>query len=427
MFGKVIEPVKKAIRGGLLHILTGNFLAKAITMLSAVLIARLVSKELYAYYSYTTNLYSYVELINGLELSGALLVFCSQSHDDNINLSWLKYSLRISVMVQFVVSIALCITVTFASIAYPQARGYFYMYLLIPVGTTIINNLQSFVRAYGQNKLYSLMGVVRASVVTVVSLLLVPILDVKGMIIAIYMGTIATIWIGVKWCVSVTKKSTIINICRGEKKKYFLLAFSFLVANAFSHLIPLNETFLVNELISNETITANFKVAGLIPQQLAIIATGICVYFFPEIAKMTDFRKAWQKIVKVGLFTGIITLFIGIIGMVTSPLVIRILYGEKYLDAISMSNILWIMRTVDCSLRIVPITFLPALGDTKFNYIASPICCFIHLGLDYVMISNFGIEGIAFATILSYTIWAIAAWIYLGIYCKKKNSYRLEV
>jgi len=425
MLKKIMEPIRKVLKGGLLHILTGSFLTKAITMLSTVLIARLVSKEIYAYFSYTTNLYSYVELINGLELSGALLVFCSRSSDDDVNTSWLKYSLKVSVLVQFLISVLLCVVITFASIAYPQARKYFYLYLLIPIGTTIINCLQSFIRAYGQNKRFSVMGVVRAAVVTGVSIVLVPFLDVTGMIIAIYAGTIATIYIGAQYCLKIKRRSKTFEISKNEKKKFYVLALSFLVANAFSHLIPLNETFLVNELISDEVITANFKVAGLIPQQLAMIATGICIYFFPEIAKITDFNNAWKKIVKVGLCTGVATIIIGIIGMVTSPLIIRILYGEKYMDAISMSYILWIMRTVDCTLRIVPITFLPALGDTRFNYVASPIFCIIHVLLDYFMISNYGIQGIAFATIISYTLWAICAWCYLRKYCKEQR-YRVQ-
>ena len=73
MLKKVFEPIWKAIKGGFLYILSGSVLTKAITMITSILIVRLVTKELYAYYTYATNIISYVELLNGLELSGVLL------------------------------------------------------------------------------------------------------------------------------------------------------------------------------------------------------------------------------------------------------------------------------------------------------------------------------------------------------------------
>lgn len=426
MTNKLIKDIKKIVNNGLLHILTGSFLAKAITMLSTILIVRLVSKELYAYYSYTTNLYSYIDLINGLELSGALLIFCSRSKNNDSNSAWLKYSVKISFFIQLILSILLCFIITFGSIAYPQAKKFFYFYILLPAGTAIINCIQSFVRAYGQNKLYSKISVIRAITIALLSLVLVPIISINGLIIALYFGALIAIGIGGKYCFLIVKNSKKITLTKEEKKHFYILAFSFLVANGFSILIPLNETLLVNEIISNEIITANFKVAGLIPQQLTLITGSICIYFYPEIAKTRNYKKAWNKITKIGVYTAGIIILTSIIGIIVSPLVIKILYGNKYLDAIYISNVLWIMRGIDCSLRIIPITFLPALGDTKFNYIASPIFSLIHIIIDYFMIKNLGINGIALATIISYTLWGSCAWLYLKGYCQKKESLYVE-
>ena len=122
------------------------------------------------------------------------------------------------------------------------------------------------------------------------------------------------------------------------------------------------------------------------------------------------------------MFTAIIIFVISVFGALATPLLIRLLYGKKYLDAIPLSRVLWIMRMTDCAIRVVPVTFLPALGDTKYNYIASPVYCLIHAIIDYFLILNLGINGVAYATIIINVISGIIAWTYIRWYCLRRNK-----
>lgn len=420
MFKKFLKPIKDAIRGGLAYIMTGSVLTKAITMISSIVLVRLVSKELYAYYSYATNLYGYIEIFNGLELSGALLVLCSKTDDKGMGGAYLRYCTKISSVLQLCLSVGLCILVSFVSITYPEARSYFYWYLPIPVLSVIIQNIQSYNRAYRQNKRYSMMGVVRALAIMVFALILVPLIGVYGMIVARIAACCIVIYIGGVFCYRNLKGEEKTTLSRAQKKELLVISFSMLVASFFSYMMPLNETYLVNTLIRDTTVTANFKVAGLLPQQLQLISGGICVYCYPAIAKMKDYRKAWRKVVNVGIYTAIAVIGIAMIGILLTPLIIRILYGEQYMDAVGLSRILWIMRMVNCAFRAVPTTLLPALGDTKFNFVASPISCIVHVLIDYFMIIHYGIAGVAYATIIVYLLCAVCAWGYLYHHCKVK-------
>lgn len=420
MFKRFLKPIKDAIRGGLAYIMTGSVLTKAITMISSIVLVRLVNKELYAYYSYATNLYGYVELLNGLELSGALLVLCSKADNKEEGGAYLRYCTKMSAVIQLVLSIVLCVIVTFASITYPEARPYMYLYLPIPVLSVIIQNIQSYNRAYQQNKRYSMMGVVRAAGITIFAVALVPFLGVNGMIFARIIACCIVIYIGGVFCYRNLKGVKKIRLSSEQKKRLFVLSLSMLVASFFSYLMPLNETYLVNTLIHDTTVTANFKVAGLLPQQLQLVSGGICIYFYPTIAKIKDYKQAWRKMTGVGIYTAIAVIGVALVGILLTPIIIKVLYGEQYMDAIQLSRILWIMRMTNCAFRAVPSTLLPALGDTKFNFIASPVFCAIHVLIDYVMIKNFGIAGVAYATIIVYLLCAACAWGYLYHYCKVK-------
>ncbi len=420
MIKKMLKPIKDAIRGGLAYIMTGSILTKAITMISSIVLVRLVSKELYAYYSYATNLYGYIEIFNGLELSGALLVLCSKADNKELGGAYLRYCTKVASVIQGILCIALCVGVTFVSITYPEAKQYIYLYLPIPVLSVIIQNIQSYNRAYQQNKRYSIMGVVRAAGITLFAIILVPFIGINGMIVARIITCCIVIYIGGVFCYKNLKGVKKIRLLREQKKRIFELSSSLLVASFFSYLMPLNENYLVNTLIHDTTVTANFKVASLLPQQLQLISGGLCIYFYPTIAKIKDYKKAWSKLTQVGIYSAITVISVALVGVLLTPYIIRILYGAQYMDSIELSRTLWIMRMVNCAFRAVPTTLLPALGDTKFNFFASPIFCVLHVAVDYYMINNFGIAGVAYATIIVYLISAICAWVYMYHYCKAK-------
>ena len=50
--------VKSAIHGGILYILSGNILVKAVSFIASIVVINVISKEDLAYLTYATNIYS---------------------------------------------------------------------------------------------------------------------------------------------------------------------------------------------------------------------------------------------------------------------------------------------------------------------------------------------------------------------------------
>lgn len=422
MLKKIFDPILKAIRGGIIYILSGSILTKAITMLSSIILVRLISKELNAYYSYATNIFSYVELLNGLELSSALLIMGAKAKSRKLDRAYFTYATGTGALFQLLLSTAICVVIYFIRIPYPEAKKYIYYYALLPTLSVIIHNIQSYNRAHLQNKRYSAMGVVRAAIICAVGLLLIPVMKVEGMIISRYIAAIVVIYIGGRYCYSNLKDIKPICLNRTQKNEMLKLSFSMLVASFFSYLMPVNETFLVNNILQDITTSANFKVAGLIPQQLSIISGGICIYFYPSVAKEKNFNIVKKKVISIGIYTFAAVLCVALFGVIFTPFMIKVLYGKQYLDAVGISRTLWFMRMINSAYRTVPVTFLPAIGDTKFNFISSPVFCIFHFIIDYFMITRIGIMGVAYATMLVYFFSGTVAWIYFLRICNRKDS-----
>lgn len=421
--GNFLKELKSTIRGGLLYIFSGNILVKAIAMISSFVIARIVDKTAYAHYSYATNLYQYVEVFAGLGLSTAILKFCSTSSTQEKNKAYLQYAGTIGCIVQFLLSLLLCLIVFCVDIPFLPAKKYVYMLVLMPTISYLLSLVQSYCRTLLRNRLYSALGVLNALAVCVLGICLTYFFSISGMILARYISIFITILVGLFYVGRPLSHIESAHLCKEDKRKLLNMGISLMISSIFSTLMPVNETFLVNNIIQDEVIIANFKVAGLFPEQLLLITSSIVIYYFPIFSKITDPSELWSKAKRIGIINFCFVLLCAVLGMLLNPLAIRILYGSKYIDAIPLTYMLWIMRLTNAGIRMIPMNILPAVGHSKFNAVTAVVSCILQTSLDYLMITHFGIYGVAYSTIFVYLVFGVITWGYLFYICKTRKIY----
>ncbi|MBC8529567.1 oligosaccharide flippase family protein [Christensenellaceae bacterium NSJ-44] len=413
------QTLQNQISGGLLHILSGNLLVKGISVIASIIVVRLVDKTEYAYYSYANNLYGYINLLSGLGLSTALLKFCARENSPELDKAYYRFALIRGSAFQFLFALILCIGVYLTPIPFPQARPFVLTMALLPVLSFVQESSQIYHRAHGKNKRYAYIGILQATVLCVVGIGLAFVLGTMGMVAAQYIALCATILVGYRFVRSRQRGVITMRLEPAEKKKIWVMALSLMVANLFSAMMPLNETYLVNNLIQDEVITANFKVADVVPSLLGLLTGSLMVYYFPIVARMKDPKLILSKVIRIGIFTFAIIAICAALGAILSPVIIKLLFGNKYIDAIPIMNILWVMRAINAGVRMVPMNLLPAMGYTRFNAISAIVSCIIQTGLDYFLILNMGIYGVAYASIIVYILSGAASWGYLIYVCKK--------
>lgn len=418
---KGITGLKQLVKGGFFYILTGGVLNKAIAMISSIVIAKLVDKAAYAELAYADNIYSYIALISGLGMSQALLKFCCTDDNTSLHRAYIRYACTLGGTFELIACIVACIVLSVLDIPYPKARTFAWVLVLYPLLTYIITTNSIYMRTQLENKRYAITGVLQSASVCLFSVGLIPLVGISGVISARYLAAILALIYGLIYIFPKLKGSKKMILPKDVKKAFFGMGFSLMLANFFSGIVPINEAFLVNNLIRDLNTTANFKVAGIFPQFLILISGAVMVYFFPMVAKLTDKNQIKKKVISIALVNFGVIVFATLVGILCTPLAIRICYGEKYLDAISISRILWIMRGMNCAVRMVPINMLPAIGKTKFNMVSSIISCIAQCLLDTYFLKNYGVVGVAYGATIVYFLSGVAYWIYFFYCCKERK------
>ncbi|MBR2604645.1 MAG: oligosaccharide flippase family protein [Clostridia bacterium] len=409
--GTIRSKMKELKTKGFFHILLGGSLTKIIAFLSSILIVRFISKNEYAFLSAADNIYAYVYLVTGLGLDIAVLKYCV-CDNKAINKAYFSYSFKLGTLVEIVIVAIAGLYSLFYPLPFPESKPYLLALILYPFLYYWVCLLQGFMRARLKNREYAYASIIQTIVIFAFSLGFVFLIGAYSIIVARYVGAVIAI-IYIYKCIRDELKCESFILPREEKNKFLRFGLSLLLANVFSMIMPINETYLINNLVRDATITANYKVANLIPQQLTFFTSAIVTFYFPYFSRMETNLEKRKMSKKVGLLTFAIIGIITVVGIVFSPLVIRIVYGNKYNDIGNLMTILWVMHATNAGIRMLPMNILPAIGYTRFNVYMSVISCVVHFGIDFYCIKTFGVNGAVVAGCTVYVLSALCYWIYL--------------
>lgn len=405
------------VKQGFIHVLAGNTIGKMLSFISGIVIVRLVSKVDYANLSYADNIYLYLSMISGFGMASGVLKYCVSDKRDR-NKAFLRYALKCGTAIQIVLGAGIWIIGEEVDFPFLGIKILIQISVLLPFLSYLFSLFQSYARSQLNNNIYINSSLIQAIVVLILSMILVLCIGIKGVIFARYLAVIA----GIIYFVPFLKKEQInkyeYTLDRKEKVDFWKLSLSICIASFFSTIIPANESFFINNIIADEFITANYRVANLLPSQLVFVSNSIVIYFFPLIAAMDDKKKIWRKLEKIGVFSAFFLGGLTLLGAIFTPLIISIFYGESYIDATTLSYIMWIVYFFNAGIRVIPMSFLPALGITRFNVWLSVGSCGIHAVLEYILISKYGLQGAMVTTAVIYLFTGIIYWRYLYKICK---------
>lgn len=425
---KIVKEKLAALKSrGFFHILIGSILVKIIAFISSIAVIRIISKEEYGLLSYVDNIYSYINLFSGLGLSTAILKYCSTLKTKEYNSYFFSIALKYGTLFQGILSgivILICIK---DGLLFPKAFFLLISLLFYPLLTQILATFQSYIRAQLNNNLFAKIGIVQAGLVFILSILFTLDLGVIGIVYARYIAIVIVLVMCFKFIHSIGLRystNRIDVIGEKEKRDFWKLSISLMLANFFSMVMPLNEMFMINTFLKDELMTANYKVAVLIPSQMMFLASSILIYVFPRIAQM-DSNKILKYTLKIEILLFILIFIAGIIGFGLTPLVVKLVYGDKYIDAIGLSKTYWIVYAINAGFRMLPMNILPAVGSTYFNSVFSILTCIFHTIILYFLIPLYGIYGAAYTLLIVYFLSGIGYWIYF-IYKYRRSSLFVE-
>lgn len=425
MIGRIklmINKVSVRLHSGIIQLMGANVVNKVITMMSNMVITRLLSQYEFGIWSYVLNIYSYLELLSGLGLLSGAFQFGAEYHGKEDEFHFYRYCLKYGVIIDSVIVGIFLITSLFTQFSIAGTASYIRAYIPLIIITYSFNLLLTIFRCENRIKEYA------------------KILNINTMLIAV--GTCIGALAGVTGIVTGRyiaygfALAQILFHSRKELKKIFrakklrpiqskeLWRYSLFtgVSTVLNQLIYLLDVSVVAVLITDAAEIAVYKCATLIPNALVFIPNSIIICVLPTIIQNRN-DIVWLKkyIKKIYVYTGALNLLIGGMLIIISPFVITVIAGKGYTTSVPILRILLLDFIISGTFRTISTNVLAAMKRVSYNLFLSIVSGVCNIVFDFVFVKRFGAIGAAYATLGVVIVASILSFGYLIIIVRGKS------
>lgn len=192
---------------------------------------------------------------------------------------------------------------------------------------------------------------------------------------------------------------------------------------ATGQLLYLIDVFLIGMLISDELVVASYKTATIVPNALLFIPTALVVYIYPYFAQKQD-DKAWvkEKYFLLLKYFGLFNILVSVMLIILAPLIIRILFGAQYLDAVTAFRILSLSYFFSATFRKTTGNILVTQRKLHVNFWIGVMEGVLNIISNWFLILFMGAVGAAVTTLIICVVSSAVSVGYFVTYLNKSES-----
>lgn len=399
---RIAEKIKKLkvqlYATGFFHVFGSNVVNQMIGFLSGIILVRILSKTDYGVYSYAYNIVSFFLIFNGLGVASALLQTCSEASESKIQESYYGYANRIGIFFDFLLGIILAVVAATVPFKVEGAGQVLLFLCLLPMGMLVFQIKTIYMRAKLRMKEFSYTNSFNAFLVFLFSVAGALLFQARGLVLGQTLAYFATAGL-VTVIFKLPIHFHIEGLSRERKRDFLKMAVIIAATTGMSQLMNLLDVFVLGILIPEGSVIASYKVATTIPLAMTFIPGAIVTYVYPYFAKNKD-NKGWMETnykKLLGIASGIngaITLLL----IVFSPLIIRLVFGKQYLDAVVPFCILSLDYFFSGTFSGISGNLLVTQRKLKFNFWRGAVMGVCNLIGNIVFVSWWGSTGAAIST-----------------------------
>ncbi|MDE6624935.1 MAG: oligosaccharide flippase family protein [Lachnospiraceae bacterium] len=401
--GKLRAMISKARQTGLGHIFGANTINQIIAFASSFILIRILSKSENGVYSYAFNIYSFFALMNGFGIESACLQRCSETAKNSEKAdSYLKFGMLFGSKINIFLGCLIAISGLCFSFPLEGVGRMLFLFALMPFVTTVFNCIQTYFRYNLLNVEYSKCSVVNTVLILCGSVAGAYLFKATGLILFRELAMAVSIVIGIYvYKFPVMRIFKAVKISLAEKKDMLRLAVISMVNVATGQLLYLIDVFLIGIIISDEIIVASYKTATIIPNALLFIPSALVVYIYPYFAQNQE-NKTWvkEKFFMVLKYFAPLNALVSIVLIIFAPLIIRIVFGSQYLDAVPVFRILSISYFFSATFRKVIGNLLVTQRKLNVNFWVGILEGLLNIISNWILIHLFGAIGAAITTLI---------------------------
>lgn len=191
------------------------------------------------------------------------------------------------------------------------------------------------------------------------------------------------------------------GISNGFKKEIIRYSIVCCLTNFASTIMMLVDVTCVNYFVGDPSVVATYKTATQIPTALLFVPSSVIVFVFPYLAEHNkDLLWLKNNVKKLNLAVVAVNVIIGIVVYILAPFIVRILWGERYLDAVEVLRILVLNFVVTGTFNKVYGNLMVVVKKVNVNLAKTIVFSVLNVILDTIFIKYYGSIGAAIATLI---------------------------
>lgn len=415
----------KAARTGFGHIFGANTINQVFAFASNFILIRILSKGEYGIYSYAFNIYSFFALAIGFGMESACMQVCSEKMKGNGDADRnMRFGILFGSGFNLILGVFIILGALFLPLPLAGVAEVLWLFALMPFVTSLFNLAQTYFRYQLMNVEYSKCSVLNTALILAGSVAGAVLLKTPGLIVfreaAMLVTVLLAVWI-YRFPLARILKAARISV--REKIDMLKIAAISMLNIATGQLLYLIDVFLIGMLISDELVVASYKTATIVPNALLFIPTALVVYIYPYFAQKQD-DKAWvkEKYFLLLKYFGLFNILVSVMLIILAPLIIRILFGAQYLDAVTAFRILSLSYFFSATFRKTTGNILVTQRKLHVNFWIGVMEGVLNIISNWFLILFMGAVGAAVTTLIICVVSSAVLVGYFVTYLNKSES-----
>ena len=408
---------------GFFHVFGSTTINKIIGFASGIVLVRLISKSDYGVFSYANNLINFFMIACGFGAASGVLQMCSEQREEHEKKQLYVYASRNSFLINCALSVLILLVALFVPLKIEGANFCLAMMAFLPIFSYTYEMQAIFLRTQRRNKEFSYSNSFSTIIIFLLSCVFSYFFQVKGLVaakyIAFFLSSVFVMW-RFRVGYPINKKTQLSN---DIKKQYWGISLISMLNNGMSGLMYMLDIFVLGIVIPESTVVASYKLATNIPTALAFIPAALVTYIYPYFALHRE-NKAWVK--KKSLLAAgslaVICSAIALVMVIFAPIIIGVIFGNQYLDAVPCFRVLSISFVISAVFRTLPGAILVTQRKLKFNLFTATFSSIVNMILNVVFITKWESIGAAYATLVTVVITGVLDTVYLIYILNKKRD-----
>jgi len=409
---KISEAIRYLGQKGAVYIFAGNFLSRFASFFGSIFLIRILSKPTYGILAYSENIYSYAYLFAGFGMMYSLLRYIVLGNTPAEKYAYYRYAVRKS----SIINIGLVAIIAIGGMIYPHPDKFSdahwllpLLLLAVPFQNLLEHNLNTY-RSHFSNLRYAIAALLSAVFVIAARCIGGEFGGLFGVAVAAVAAN-AVVAFATSGDVRGAFFRNVVpdTLEREAKREASRYSLQYMLTNSIWAIIMLNDIFLLGQLLGDEIIVAEYKVAYVLPANLSIISAAIGIFVGPYFVRHEkDRRWVWKNYKRAVLATAVGIGSAALILFVAAEPVIRLLYGSDYLTVVPVMRVLLIGAFINSGLRFMTAHLLSSMNRIVYNIVVSLVGVILQIGVNIMVIPRFGAMGSAYTGIAVYSLMAVA-------------------